>query len=51
MLGYEWEEKYSVGIQSIDNQHKEIFRLLNKLFVALKSGQAAQTTIGITIFW
>jgi len=47
MLGYQWEEKYSVGVQSIDNQHKEIFRLLNKLFEALKSGQAAQTTIGI----
>jgi len=30
MLGYQWEEKYSVGVQSIDNQHKEIFRLLNK---------------------
>ena len=47
MLGYQWKEKYSVGVQSIDNQHKEIFRLLDKLFEALKSGQAAQTTIRI----
>jgi hemerythrin len=47
MLGYQWEEKYSVGVQSIDNQHKEIFRLLGKLFEALKSGQAAKTTVGI----
>jgi hemerythrin-like metal-binding protein len=47
MLGYQWEEKYSVGVQSIDNQHKEIFRLLDKLFEALKSGQAVQTTIRI----
>ena len=44
---YHWEEKYSVGVQSIDNQHKEIFKLLDKLFVALKSGQALQTAIGI----
>lgn len=44
MQGYEWEEKYSVGIQSIDNQHKEIFGLLDKLFESLKSGKAPVTT-------
>lgn len=36
----EWEEKYSVGIQSIDNQHKEIFRLLNGLLDAMRQGKA-----------
>ena len=35
-----WEEKYSVGIQSIDNQHKELFRHLNDLLEAMKQGKA-----------
>ena len=39
---FEWDEKYSFGIQSIDNQHKEIFRLLDQLFQALKLGIAPQ---------
>jgi hemerythrin len=37
---YQWEEKYSTGIQSIDNQHKEIFNYLNSLLDAMKLGQA-----------
>ena len=48
MTIFGWDEKYSVGIQSIDNQHKEIFRLLDHLFQALKSGIAPQM-IGRTI--
>jgi len=38
---FQWEAKYSVGIQSIDNQHKEIFKYLDKLLEALKQGQAS----------
>ena len=37
---FEWDENYSVGIQSIDNQHKELFRHLNNLLEAMKQGQA-----------
>lgn len=42
MTGIEWNERYSVGIQSIDDQHKEIFRLLDQLLQALKLGKAPQ---------
>jgi hemerythrin-like metal-binding protein len=38
---FQWDEKYSVGIQSIDSQHKEIFGHLNKLLEAMKQGQAS----------
>ena len=38
---FQWDEKYSVGIQSIDSQHKEIFLHLNKLLEAMKQGQAS----------
>lgn len=41
---FKWEEKYSVGIQSIDQQHSKIFELINKLLDALKLGQAANLT-------
>jgi len=44
---FQWEEKYSVGIQSIDNQHKEIFALLNKLLEAMKMGHASDVNIQI----
>ena len=33
-----WENKYSVGIEHIDNQHKELFDLTNKLYGACLSG-------------
>jgi len=44
---FQWEDKYSVGIQSIDDQHKEIFMLLNKLLEAMKMGYANDVTIQI----
>jgi hemerythrin len=37
---FQWDEKYSLGIKSIDNQHKELFLHLNKLLEAMKQGQA-----------
>lgn len=37
----QWDEKYSVRIQSIDKQHMELFKLLNNLLEAMKQGQAA----------
>lgn len=46
---YKWEEKYSVGIQSIDNQHKEIFNYLNSLLDALKLGQADKVLLQIVL--
>jgi hemerythrin-like metal-binding protein len=46
---FQWEEKYSVGIQSIDNQHKEIFKHLNNLLEAMKQGKAENVTFQIII--
>ena len=37
---FSWSDKYSVGVQSIDNQHKEILEILNRLLQALKEGKA-----------
>jgi hemerythrin-like metal-binding protein len=46
---YIWEEKYSVGIQSIDIQHEKIFRLLSNLLEAMKQGQASNVTTQIIL--
>ena len=32
----EWNEKFSTGISTIDSQHKELFRRINNLVVAIK---------------
>ena len=46
---YIWEEKYSVGVQSIDIQHEKIFRLLSNLLEAMKEGQANSVTTQIIL--
>ncbi|MCX6732047.1 MAG: bacteriohemerythrin [Candidatus Roizmanbacteria bacterium] len=33
----EWDEKYSVGVQQIDNQHKKMFDTINRLIELLAS--------------
>jgi len=44
---YQWEDKFSVGVQSIDNQNKELFRLINELLQAMKQGKASNITTQI----
>jgi hemerythrin len=39
---YNWDEKYSVGIKSIDLEHQGLFKLVNQLFEAMKHGQAKE---------
>lgn len=44
---FEWKPSYSVGIKSIDQQHMELFRIVNKLAEAISGknakGAAANT--------
>lgn len=32
----QWEEKYSVGVEEIDNQHKKMFAVINELLDAIE---------------
>lgn len=41
---FQWNENYSVGIQSIDNQHREIIVLLANLLDAMRHGRANEIT-------
>jgi len=33
-----WNESYSVGLELIDNQHKELVKMVNSLFAGCKQG-------------
>lgn len=41
---FAWSDSFSVGIQEVDEQHKELVGLLNSLHVAIKEQHAAETT-------
>jgi hemerythrin len=34
-----WHESFSVGVRIIDEQHKQLFHLINELIVAVNSNQ------------
>jgi hemerythrin len=42
-----WTDRYSVGVEEIDNQHKQLVSLLNDLFNAMRVGQANAVLGGI----
>ncbi|MDR1868069.1 MAG: bacteriohemerythrin [Treponema sp.] len=37
----EWDERFSVGIDAMDNQHKKLFELTNNLYAACLKGKDA----------
>ena len=39
---YPWKENYSVEIESIDNDHKHLFEIINQLFDAISHGNARE---------
>jgi hemerythrin-like metal-binding protein len=46
-LFVEWEDKYSVGIEKIDNQHKKLIEIINRLYYS--RGNRPHTVLGKTI--
>jgi len=35
----EWKDDYSVNVRTIDDQHKQLFRMVNELHAAMKEGR------------
>lgn len=38
-MGIEWKESFSIGVDEVDNQHKELLRHFDGLLVACEKGQ------------
>ena len=49
-MSVEWNEDLATGIGVIDNQHKEIFRRINALIDACKSGKGKDAVADILSF-
>jgi hemerythrin len=39
MAFFEWTDKYSVGVPSIDGQHKRLIEIINSLYESMRAGQ------------
>jgi len=46
----EWTEKLSIGIATIDNQHRELFKRINKLVAAIKQNRCREEIDGTIKF-
>jgi hemerythrin len=44
---FKWSPEYSVHIQTIDNQHRELVNILNRLFVAVAHREGDKVIAGI----
>jgi len=42
MALFNWDEKYSVGVRELDNQHKVLIDLLNELYDAMNTGKSSE---------
>mgnify|MGYP000916868212 CR=1 FL=1 len=49
-MAIEWNDSLSVGIEEIDNQHKELFRRINNLLDACNEGKGKQAVGDIINF-
>jgi len=47
MALYEFTEELSVGITGMDNHHRKLFDIMNKLHEAMKGGKSEEVLIGI----
>lgn len=43
MVLFEWNDKYSVGIDKFDTQHKRLIELINNLHDGMKEGKGKET--------
>lgn len=44
-MDFTWDKKWSVGVDKIDNQHKELFDRINKLVASMKQGKGKDEVI------
>ena len=49
-MSIEWSDRYSIGVEEIDNQHKELFSRFNSLLSACKEGAGNMEVIRLLQF-
>lgn len=49
---YKWLDEFNIGVESLDREHRQLFRIINKLFLLKKEGIDSQWTCeeGIKFF-
>lgn len=45
-----WNPSFAVGIESIDEQHRELFRRINDLMDSMSAGRGPETVAGLVRF-
>ena len=46
---FSWNDKYSVNVTKIDEQHKKLFEIANRLFEAMKTAKTKSVMVGVLI--
>lgn len=46
----QWADNLSIGVDAIDNQHKELINRANSFFTALKNGSGKEETLKVLAF-
>jgi len=49
-MGIKWTSDLSVGVTEIDNQHKEIFSRMDRLFAACSEGRGKDEVLQLLLF-
>lgn len=49
-MGIEWRESLSIGVEAIDNQHKELLLRFDKLLNACQDGRGIDELKGLQLF-
>ncbi|MGE0087100.1 MAG: bacteriohemerythrin [Desulfococcaceae bacterium] len=42
MIYFRWNDKYSIGIEEIDAQHRQLVQMVNELYEAMYAGQGRE---------
>ena len=50
ILAIQWRDSYAIGIKEIDDQHKQLFDAIDKLFIACAEGKGKQE-VGNTLLF
>lgn len=45
----DWSESYAIGVERIDNAHRELFRVMNRVLTTMRQGGDLKWTVGESV--